>query len=246
MFTYTYRAGVAVALLVSLGACVSGPPAADHVFDPFEETNRQIHEFNKAVDAIALAPAADVYGAIIPEPVRDIVDNSANNLALPGQVVNHVLQGQIDDAFQTTGRFVLNSTFGLAGMFDPASELGLFEVPTNFGETLSVYGLAEGPYLELPFLGGSTLRGTVGMAVDFAIDPVRQFIPSPEREYLFVLKGANLVGDRHAYSDLVNVLLYESSDSYASQRITYLQNLRHNVVEEVVIEDLEDPFAFDY
>jgi phospholipid-binding lipoprotein MlaA len=131
-------------------------------------------------------------------------------------------------------------------LFDPASELGWFEVPTSFGETLEVYGFAEGPYLELPLLGGSTVRGAVGTAVDFAIDPLRQYIPSPEREYLFLLKGLDIVGDRLAYSDLVNVLLYESSDSYASQRIAYLQNMRHNLEPELVIEDLEDPFAFDY
>ncbi len=227
-------------------ACATGTVPTDHIYDPFEETNRQIHEFNKAVDEMALAPAASAYGAILPEEIQQVIDNSANNLELPGQVVNHILQGDLPDALQTTTRFLLNSTLGIAGMFDPASDFGLFEVPTDFGETMSIYGFAEGPYLELPFLGASTVRGTVGMAVDFAIDPIRQIIPSPEREYLFVLKGFNLVGDRHAYSDLVNVLLYESSDSYASQRITYLQNMRHNAVDEVVIEDLEDPFAFDY
>ena len=238
-----------IGLLASLSvltACAGRSMPTDHIYDPYEETNRQIHEFNKAIDEMALAPAASAYGTILPEEIQQVIDNSANNLALPGQVVNHVLQGDLPDALQSTARFLLNSTLGLAGMFDPASEFGLFEVPTNFGETMSVYGVAEGPYLELPFLGASTVRGTVGMAVDFAIDPIRQIIPSPEREYLFVLKGLNLVGDRHAYSDLVNVLLYESSDSYASQRITYLQNMRHNAVDDVVIEDLEDPFAFDY
>lgn len=236
-------------LLVSLfivSACASRPVSTDHIYDPFEETNRQIHEFNKSVDAIVLAPAANTYGAIVPEEVREIVDNSANNLALPGHALNHVLQGQIVDSLQTAARFTVNSTLGLAGMFDPASDFGLFEVPTNFGETLEAYGIAEGPYLELPLIGGSTARGTAGIVVDFFIDPLRQYIPSPEREYLFLLKGLNIVGQRHSYSDLVNVLLYESSDSYASQRIAYLQNMRHNVETELVIEDLEDPFAFDY
>ncbi len=246
MFMTTLRTGGILTLLSFLAACASGPVPADYINDPFEETNRQIHAFNKTVDAIVLAPAAEAFGDIIPEGVRDAVDNGANNLALPGQVVNHVLQGQIPDALQTTARFALNSTLGIAGLFDPASELGLFEVPTNFGETLEVYGFAEGPYMELPLLGGSTVRGTIGIAVDFAIDPLRQYIPSPEREYLFLLKGLDIVGDRLAYSDLVELLLYESSDSYASQRIAYLQNMRHNVEAELVIEDLEDPFAFDY
>ena len=246
MFMTIFRTGGLFVLLSFLAACASGPVPADHINDPFEETNRQIHEFNKAMDALALAPAATVYGAIVPEGVRDAVDNSANNLALPGQVVNHVLQGEIPNALQTTARFALNSTLGIAGLFDPASEFGLFEIPTNFGETLQAYGIAEGPYLELPLIGGSTVRDTLGMVVDFSIDPLRQYIPSPEREYLFLLKGVHLVGDRLTYSDLVDLLLYESSDSYASQRIAYLQNMRHNLDSEPAVEDLEDPFAFDY
>jgi phospholipid-binding lipoprotein MlaA len=246
MFMTIFRTGGLLVLLSFVAACASGPVPADHIYDPFEETNRQIHEFNKAVDAAALAPAAAVYGAVVPEGLRDAVDNSANNLALPGQVINHVLQGEITDALQTTVRFALNSTIGIAGLFDPASEVGLFEIPTNFGETLGVYGIAEGPYLELPLIGGSTLRGALGMTVDFAIDPLRYYISSPDREYLFLLKGVDLVGDRLTYSDLVDLLLYESSDSYASQRIAYLQNMRHNLEPELVIEDLEDPFAFDY
>ncbi len=241
-----FRGGSVLVLLSFLTACASGPVPAEHINDPFEETNRQIHEFNKAMDAIALAPAAATYGAVVPKGVRDAVDNSANNLALPGQTINHILQGDIADALQTATRFALNSTLGIAGLFDPASEVGLFEAPTNFGETLQFYGAAEGPYVELPLIGGSTVRGTVGMVVDFAIDPLRHYIPSPEREYLFLLKGVDLVGDRLTYSDLVNLLLYESTDSYASQRISYLQNMRHNLGTELVIEDLEDPFAFDY
>lgn len=232
--------------LFLIAGCASGPVTTDHINDPFEVQNRQIHEFNKLVDAVALRPVAEIYGTAVPAPLRDIVDNSANNLALPGQAVNHVLQGDISGGLATSARFLLNSTLGLAGLFDPATDLGLFDSPTDFGETLGVWGVAEGPYLELPLLGGSTVRATVGIAVDFAIDPLRYVIPSPEREYLFLLKGVDIVGDRHAYSDLVDVLLYESADSYAAQRLTYLQNKRRNLEGETVLEDLEDPYAFEY
>lgn len=239
------RIGGILALL-SLTACASSSVSPDHINDPFEPVNRSVHEFNKLVDATVLAPTATIYGAVVPVELRDVVDNAANNLDLPGQAVNHVLQGDLEGAVITLARFSLNSTLGLLGALDPASELGLFESPTDFGETLDVYGFAEGPYIELPFFGASTVRDTIGLAVDFAIDPLRQIIPSPEREYLFVLKSVDLVGDRHTYSDLVDVLLYESSDSYASQRLTYLQNRRHSIIGETVIEELEDPFAFDY
>lgn len=246
MFEGLLRYSSSLVLLAFITACASAPVPAYHIFDPFEETNRQIHAFNKAVDDVALAPASTIYGAFIPEEIRDVIDSSANNLTLPSQAVNHLLQGQIGDALQTSARFVLNSTLGIAGMFDPASTVGLFEVPTNFGETLAVYGVPEGPYLELPFLGGNTVRGTIGIAVDFALDPLRQYIPSPEREYLFLLRGFDLIGDRLTYANLVNMLLYESSDSYASQRIADLQNMRYNAGAELIVEDLEDPFAFDY
>lgn len=231
--------------LVFLAGCASGPAPSDQIYDPFEVQNRQIHEFNKLVDAVALRPMAAVYGASVPEPIREIVDNSANNLGVPGHVVNHILQGDIETAAESTVRFLVNSTIGFAGLFDPATEMGLFAKPTDFGETMGVWGIAEGPYIELPLLGASTVRGTVGIAVDFAIDPMRYVIPSPEREYLFLLKGADLVGDRHTYSDLVDLLLYESADSYSAQRLTYLQNKRRNLEGETVLEDLEDPYAFD-
>ena len=239
------RIGGVIALL-SLTACASGPVSPDYINDPFEPANRGVHEFNKLVDVSFLSPVSKAYGAVVPAQVQDMVDSGANNLDLPGQAVNHVLQGNLEGAVVTLARFSLNSTLGLLGFFDPASELGLFETPTDFGETLDVYGFAEGPYMELPLFGGSTVRDTIGLVVDFILDPLRQIIPSPEHKYLFVLKGLDIIGDRHAYSDLIDVLLYESTDSYAAQRLTYLQNRRHTIVGETVLEELEDPFAFDY
>lgn len=236
---------LAVLGVLALSACAGSAPPAGEINDPFEDVNRQVHEFNKLADAAILRPASQVYGATVPEGVRDVIDNSANNLALPGQAINHTLQGDIPAAFKIALRFVMNTTLGIGGMFDPASEVGLFANNTDFGETLGVWGVAEGPYIELPFLGGSTVRDTAGMAVDFAIDPMAYVIPSPEREYLFLLKGVDLVGDRHEYADLVDVLLYESADSYASQRLSYLSNKRRNLEGETEIEDLEDPYAFE-
>lgn len=231
------------AALVS--ACVSGPVPSDSINDPFEELNRSVHEFNKLADATVLRPVALTYGALVPEPVQHMVDNSVNNLALPGQTINHVLQGDLESAFEMAARFVMNSTIGLGGLFDPASDVGLFQKNTDFGETLGVWGVAEGPYIELPLLGGTTVRGTVGLIVDFAIDPMQHVLSEQDRKYILLLKGVDLVGDRYSYSDLIDVLLYESADSYAAQRISYLQNMRRNLQGETIIEDLEDPYAFD-
>ncbi len=230
---------------VFLSACATGPVAPDSINDPFEDVNRSVHEFNKLADKTVLRPVALTYGAVVPEPVQRMVDNSVNNLAVPGQTVNLVLQGNLEDAFRMTVRFVINSTIGIGGLFDPASDAGLFQKKTDFGETLGVWGVAEGPYLELPLLGGSTVRDTVGMVVDYAIDPMQYVLSEQDRKRILLLKGMDLVGDRFAYSDLVDALLYESADSYAAQRISYLQNARRNLQGETAVEDLEDPYAFE-
>jgi phospholipid-binding lipoprotein MlaA len=130
-----FRIGGLLILLSFVAACATGPVPADHINDPFEETNRQIHAFNKAVDAAVLAPAAEAFGDVVPEGVRDAVDNSANNLALPGQVINHVLQGEIPDALQTTARFALNSTLGIAP--------GCLTLPPNSGGSKSPPALVK-------------------------------------------------------------------------------------------------------
>ena len=100
--------------------------------------------------------------------------NFSDNVSLPGMVVNNVLQGDIGGTVTNTMRFLLNSTVGVLGLFDPAGAIGITEVKTDFGETLAVWGVGEGPYIELPLLGPSTARDAVGQVVDFALDPLSQ------------------------------------------------------------------------
>jgi len=236
----------AMAVIVTLvAACSNGPVPSDFVNDPLEGMNRQIHAFNILADKTVLRPVALAYGSVVPDPVLQMVNNSAGNLSAPKEALNHFLQGNIKDALGMSVRFVLNSTLGVAGLLDPASDVGLFNKPTDFGETLAAWGFAEGPYLELPILGANTVRSTVGIVVDYSIDPLRFALSDQDRNRLLILKGANLVGDRYAYSDLVDMLLYQSSDSYAAQRISYLQNMRRNQQGETDITNLEDPYAFE-
>ena len=239
---------ISAALLASLGACANGQSnlAEGEVYDPFESSNRAIHEFNKTVDQLVVGPVAEVYGSVVPEDVRTIVENAARNLGEPNAFVNHVLQGDGDAAGTTLLRFVLNTTVGVGGLGDPAADLGLFEQPTDFGETLGAWGLPEGAYIELPLLGASTVRDTVGIAVDLAIDPMNYVITREQAYYMLALKGVNLIGKRNTYDDLITLLLYESADSYAAQRLSYLQNKRYVVSGgETEIDDLEDPYAFE-
>lgn len=210
------------ALLVAGCAAPSGP---DAINDPFEPANRKVHGFNKAVDRALVGPASKGVG-IVPEPVRQGIDNVADTLSLPGDIANNLLQLRLADAGQNTLRLGVNLTFGLAGLLDVSTELGLEGQPTDFGETLHVWGVGEGPYLELPLAGPSTARDTVGMAVDIALDPVGRVLPVHEANAALAIRLFSRLGDRDRFSDTVDSLLYESADSYAQARLLYLQNRR--------------------
>ena len=210
------------ALLVAGCGAASGP---DAINDPFEPANRKVHGFNKGVDRALVGPASKGVG-IVPEPVRQGIDNVADTLSLPGDIANNLLQLRLADAGQNTLRLGVNLTFGLAGLLDVSSELGLEGQPTDFGETLHVWGVGEGPYLELPLAGPSTLRDTVGMAVDVALDPVGRALPVREANAATAIRIFSRLGDRARFSDTVDSLLYDSADSYAQARLLYLQNRR--------------------
>jgi phospholipid-binding lipoprotein MlaA len=166
------------------------------------------------------------YGGAVPEPVRQGVDNFASNLSQPSNVVNNLLQVRIGQAAQNTLRFVINSTVGIGGLFDPATALGVEARPTDFGETLHVWGVPEGDFAMLPVFGPSTTRDTVGFVVDIALDPLRYAVPSADRRYVTGLEVMDRFGDRYERRDTVASILYESADSYTQLRSLYLQNRR--------------------
>ncbi len=217
-----------ISALLTSAALVAGcgaPSGPDAINDPFEPANRKVHGFNKGVDRALVGPASKGVG-IVPEPVRRGIDNVADTLSLPGDIANNLLQLRLADAGQNTLRLGVNLTFGLAGLLDVSSELGLEGQPTDFGETLHVWGVGEGPYLELPLAGPSTARDTVGMAVDIVLDPVRRVLPVREANAATAIRLFSRLGDRDRFSDTVDSLLYESADSYAQARLLYLQNRR--------------------
>jgi phospholipid-binding lipoprotein MlaA len=215
------------ALLAAAGllAACAAPTGPDAINDPFEPANRKVHAFNKGVDRALVGPASKGVG-IVPEPVKRGIDNLADTLDLPGDIANNILQFRLADAAQNTLRLGVNLTFGLGGILDVSSELGLEGQPTDFGETLHVWGVGEGPYLELPLAGPSTVRDTVGMVVDTALDPVNRILPKREANAALVIGLLSRLGDRDRFSDTVDSILYESADSYAQARLLYLQNRR--------------------
>lgn len=240
----------AVLALGITGACTS-PKPGEMVNDPYEKTNRKIHGLSKGMDTALLRPASVAYGKAVPNTVRIGVSNVADNLSLPSTVVNGLLQGDGELVLNNTFRFVINSTYGLAGLLDPASKMGLEQMDTDFGETLHVWGAQEGAYLEVPLMGPSTTRDLTGKAVDAAINPVTLLTPL---YYTAARRGvavAERLDDRYRYDETISSTLYESADSYSQTRLLYLQNRRFELGQtstgsedsSTLFDPYEDPYA---
>lgn len=247
MFNAVTSSIVRVALLgavILLSACGT-PSQPDGINDPYEVTNRKTHEFNRGIDRIVLRPTSNVYGTVVPEPARNGVANFANNLNQPGNVVNALLQGRIENAGHNTFRFVVNTIFGLGGLLDPATDMGLGDRTTDFGETLYVWGVPEGVYGELPVVGPITERHAAGKVVDLFTNPLRTVLEGPEAAAQGAANVASGFGTRYRLSDTIDSILYESADSYAQSRLIYLQNRRFKLGVDSSGTDL-DPFEDPY
>jgi phospholipid-binding lipoprotein MlaA len=152
--------------------CASTGESGGEVNDPFEPFNRKVFAFNEAADKAVIGPVTDVYVAATPKIARDGVSNVLGNLNSPVIFANDVLQGEPERAAETFYRFLVNSTVGVLGVFDPAGYFGVEKHSEDFGQTLAVWGVGEGPYIVLPLMGPSNLRDTTGFGVDAVIDPL--------------------------------------------------------------------------
>lgn len=235
---------LAFSTVALLSACAA-PEVTATINDPYEEQNRAVHELNKQIDTAILKPlTSGAAGGGEPGFVLRTVGNFSTNIDTPRMVVNDLLQANPDDAAHNFMRFLINSTFGIAGIFDPASAWGLPSRPSDFGETLHVWGAAEGAYVELPLLGPSTSRDTAGRVVDFFLNPVTAMVPTPERYGVSAARIVSSMTSRAEYSEAVDEVLYGSADSYAQTRLLYLQNRRFQLGQSVTAEEV-DPFALD-
>ncbi len=174
--TGTARRGLALLLLVAglaLGACATVPPggSAAAPVDPWENWNRKVFAFNEAVDEAVLKPVAETYRDLVPRLVRTGVNNVLGNFYDLWSTANHFLQGKGQDGLEMGMRVLTNTVFGLGGLLDPATEVGLTRRSEDFGQTLGKWGLPQGPYIVLPFLGPSTVRDTAGFVVDRQASP---------------------------------------------------------------------------
>ncbi len=223
---------VMASLLILAGGCASAPNPADKeamkefaaLNDPAEPTNRAVFEVNRGLDGAILKPIATVYRDYTPQFFQDRVNDVLNNLRSPVIFFNDVLQGEVDRAVTTLARFVVNSTVGLLGLNDIATDLGMEGHDEDFGQTLAVWGVPEGPYVMLPLFGPSNPRDAVGIVVDFLIDPFNIWANNTDREYAVLARtGARAVDQRAIHMQALDEIERTSLDYYASIRSLYRQ-----------------------
>lgn len=204
--------------------------------DPLEGLNRGIFEFNRVVDGVLIKPVAQVYRGVLPQLVQDNIRSFLRNLRTPLIVTNDVLQGDMNRAGSTLGRFLVNTTVGILGLFDVASEIGLPFHDEDFGQTLAVWGVGEGFYLMLPILGPSNPRDLAGMATEFYVDPVNIYLRNEDLDYLIYTRAGLRGIDARARSiDVLDELERTSLDYYAAIRSLYRQQ-RDNEIRNSVSE----------
>ena len=194
------------------------------VNDPLENINRVIFQFNIIFDKLILRPIAITYKAIVPEFVRNRITYSLNNLGMPITAVNNLLQGELSKAGVSTSRFIVNSTVGVLGFFDPASSIGLESENEDFGQTLSVWGVPSGPYLVLPFLGPSNPRDFTGLLSTSLLDPMYQVGggSASDSQRLYRM-GTGAIDFRSQNIEILDDLQNNSIDYYAAVRSFYSQ-----------------------
>jgi len=216
-------------LILGCSGCAGTPrdatvddPDAEH--DPAEPVNRAIFKANMAADHAVMKPVAEAYTEHVPEGVQKGIHNVVQNLKEPAVVVNDALQGNVKQAWQSVQRLAVNSTVGVVGIFDVADEWGLPPHKADFGQTLAVWGVGDGPFVELPLLGPSNARDTVGTVVDLAMNPLT-FVGGAPATYAGVATGgANAVDTRAQHLHDLDELERNSLDFYATLRSVYRQH----------------------
>jgi phospholipid-binding lipoprotein MlaA len=236
------RSVLGIFILLSAAGCVTLPPNHQKApQDPWESWNRGVYRVNDALDRAVAKPIAKTYVKIVPSPLRTGVSNFFANLNTPTVMFNDALQGKFVAAANDLGRFVLNSTVGIGGLLDPATSAGLQRNDEDFGQTLGVWGLHPGPFVELPLLGASDLRDAPAKIVDVYTNP-RQYIHNNWVKY--GLWPVDFV-DRRASLLSLDDTLKHVYDPYAFIRDAYLQRRAYLVSDGKVTDEepLVDPGA---
>lgn len=220
--------------------------SVSEVNDPFEGYNRAVFAFNEVVDKAVIEPVARGYRAVIPTPARKGVRNFLRNLRSPLQIGHQVLQGDFEGAANATTRTVVNTLIGVGGLFDVAGYEGIKHEEEDFGQTFAVWGVKESPYVVLPLMGPSTLRDSVGLAIDGFIDPLRLYLFNIDEEHWhYIRTGTGIIDQREALLDVIDDLRRNSFDYYAAVRSAYIQN-RNAMINDQDPDALQAPEIPDY
>jgi phospholipid-binding lipoprotein MlaA len=245
-----FIAGLMILSLATLSGCVNKAPGQpmkvaqadvadddDQVTepnDPAETVNRGLFQVHEVLDGLILSPIAHIYNGVMPEAGQNGVRNALTNLTSPVVLLNSVLQGDFTNASHTVSRFVINSTIGVAGLFDVATPMGIpRQHSKDFGQTMGVYGVGTGPYIFIPVLGPSDARDALGLVADFFSDPFYYILNGNAYMALDVTRGIVKRNDLMPLTDRVH---RDSFDVYATYRSIYLQN-RAKVVRDYMGTD---------
>jgi phospholipid-binding lipoprotein MlaA len=217
-----------------------GGVSAPAAFDPWEKYNRRVHAFNMTVDRAVAKPLARAYEAAVPRPMRAGVNNFFDNLGQPVTLVNSLLQGNPRGAANALGRFLVNSTVGIGGLFDVASKAKMPNRGEDFGQTLAVWGWQRSRYLELPFLGPRTVRDVVGLVGDSRLRPVQYVEDDKTRVFL---QGLQLVALRAKLLSIEGLMNQGAVDEYALFRDMWLQRRNYQINQTGQAQDDPPPEA---
>jgi len=226
----------ALVLLSLLGGCTSMPGEYRDPRDPLEPYNREMYKFNKAIDDAVVKPIAKGYKTVTPEPLSRGITNFFNNLADVTSAVNNLLQFKLSRAGSDVGRLAVNSTVGILGFFDVATNMGLASYKEDFGQTLGYWGADSSPYLVLPLLGPSTLRDTIGLGGDIVTNPLFSF---QEQKVYWGLVALDFVDQRADVLTTGEILEEAAIDPYIFIRDAYLQRRRDQIFDGAPPPDLE-------
>nr|WP_070961167.1 VacJ family lipoprotein [Hyphomonas sp. Mor2] len=236
---------------IALSACATTGEEASNtaVYDPLEGWNRGVYAFNEEVDKAVLEPAAKGYRAVTNEPVRGGVSNFLTNLNQPVVFANTVLQGKPIASIDTAARFVLNTTVGVVGIFDPATSIDIPEHREDFGQTLGVWGVPNGPYLMLPFLGPSNLRDATGAGVNAALNPLNYAEFEGDTEFRITTGVLGALSARESVIEDIEALR-DQPEPYIALRRLYTQQraaaIRDGREQEDPFKDLPDFDDYDF
>jgi phospholipid-binding lipoprotein MlaA len=223
-FSVRYRIGF-LCVFFALAGCAgqSRLSAEKSPADPWESMNRPSFDFNEGLDQAIIKPVAKGYEAVVPKPMRQGVTNFSRNLRTPLNGINNLLQGKGLAAANDLARFVVNSTFGILGIFDVATANGVPMSEEDFGQTFAVWGVPDGPYIMVPLLGPRTLRDTFAIPLNFLADPLFHYNNKPVRRAIYAVR---LIDVRQRLFK-AEELLKGSQDRYISLREAYLQRRQY-------------------